>query len=63
MAMVRGTLVLEAEETVPDQLMVERRSRIVKVLRPAGKGSVCPECRRASRRIHSRYYRGLNYLP
>jgi transposase len=57
------TLVPDADEVVLDQLMVERRNRLVMVLRPAGEGSICPECRQASRRIHSRYGRWLNDLP
>jgi len=63
MAMGQGTLVPDAGEVVLDQLMVEGRSQLVMVLRPAGEGSVCPECRQASRRIHSRYCRRLNDLP
>jgi transposase len=57
------TLVPDADEVVLDQLMVEGRNRLVMVLRPAGEGSICPECRQASRRIHSRYGRWLNDLP
>jgi hypothetical protein len=53
MAMGRRTLVPDAGEVVLDQLMVEGQGRLVMVLRPAGEGSVCPECRQASRRIHS----------
>src|SRR5208282_4185894 len=63
MAMERGTLVPDAGQVVLDQLLVEGRSRLVMVLRPAGAGSVCPECRQTSRRIHSRYCRWLNDLP
>lgn len=63
MAMGQGPLVPDAGEVVLDQLMSEGRSRLVMVLRPAGEGSVCPECRQASRRIHSRYCRWLNDLP
>jgi transposase len=63
MAMGRRTLVPDAGEVVLDQLMVEGQGRLVMVLRPAGEGSVCPECWQASRRIHSRYCRGLNDLP
>ena len=61
--MGRRTLVPDAGEVVLDQLMVEGQGRLVMVLRPAGEGSVCPECWQASRRIHSRYCRGLNDLP
>lgn len=57
------TLVPDADEVVLDQLMVEGRNRLVMVLRPTGAGSVCPECRQASRRIHSRYRRRLSDLP
>jgi len=61
------TLVPDAGEVVLDQVLdqmvVEGRSRLVMVLRPAGGGSVCPECQQASRRIHSRYRRRLNDLP
>jgi transposase len=62
MAMGKLTLVTDAGEVVLDQLMAEGRSGLVMVLRPAGEGSVCPECRGASRRIHSRYSRRLNDL-
>jgi hypothetical protein len=48
-AMGRGTLVPDAEEAVLDQLVVEGRSWLVMVLRPAGEESVCPECRRTCR--------------
>jgi len=61
--MGHGTLVPDAEEVVLDQLTVEGRSRLVMVLRPAGEGSICPECRQVSRQIHSRYCRRLNDLP
>jgi len=61
--MGQGTLVPDAGEVVLDQLMAEGRSQLVMVLRPAGEGSVCPECQQASRRIHSRYRRRLNDLP
>jgi transposase len=57
------TLVPDAGEVVLDQLMVEGRNRFVMILRAAGEESVCPECRRASRRIHSRYSRHLKDLP
>jgi transposase len=57
------TLVPDVGEVVLDQLMVEGRSRLVMVLRPASEGSVCPECQQASQRIHSRYRRRLNDLP
>ena len=63
MAMGHRTLVPDVGEVVLDQLMVEGRSRLVMVLRPASEGSVCPECQQASRRIHSRYRRRLNDLP
>lgn len=63
MAMGQGTLVPDAGEVGLDQLMSEGRSRLVMVLRPASEWSVCPECRQASRRIHSRYRRWLNDLP
>jgi len=63
MAMGHRTLVPDIGEVVLDQLMVEGRGRLVMVLRPASEGSVCPECRQASRRIHSRYRRWLNDLP
>jgi len=63
MAMEHRTLVPDVGEVVLDQLMVEGRSRLVMVLRPASEGSVCPECQQASRRIHSRYRRRLNDLP
>jgi transposase len=63
MVMGERALVPDAGEVVLDQLMVEGRSRLVMVLRPAGGGSVCPECQQASRRIHSRYRRRLNDLP
>ncbi len=63
MAMGQGTLVPDVGEVELDQLMAEGRSRLVMVLRPAGEGSVCPECQQASRRIHSRYRRRLNDLP
>ena len=61
--MEQRTLVPDADEVVLDQLMVEGQNRLVMVLRPAGEGSVCPECRQASRRIYSRYRRRLNDLP
>ncbi len=61
--MRQGTLLPDAEEVVLNQLMIEGPSRLVMVLCPAGEGSVCPECRHASRRIHSRYCRWLNDLP
>jgi transposase len=61
--MGQGTLVPDVGEVVLDQLMAEGRSQLVMVLRPAGEGSVCPECQQASRRIHSRYRRRLNDLP
>jgi transposase len=56
------TLVPDAGEVVLDQMMAEGRSGLVMVLRPAGEWSVCPGCRQASRRIHSRYRRRLNDL-
>jgi len=63
MPMGERTLVPDAGELVLDQLMVEGRSRLVMVVCAAGEESVCPECRQASRRIHSRYCRRLNDLP
>jgi transposase len=63
MAMGQATLVPDVSEVVLDQLMAEGRSQLVMVLRPAGEGSVCPECQQASRRIHYRYRRRLNDLP
>jgi len=63
MTMGQRTLVPDASEVVLDHLMVEGRSQLVMVLRPAGLGSVCPECEQALRRIHSRYRRRLNDLP
>ena len=57
------TLVPDAGEVVLDQMMAEGRSGLVMVLRPAGEWRVCPGCRQASRRIHSRYRRRLNDLP
>jgi hypothetical protein len=60
MTMGQRTLVPDASEVVLDHLMVEGRSQLVMVLRPAGLGSVCPECEQALRRIHSRYRRRLN---
>jgi transposase len=61
--MGRGTLLPDAEKVALNQLMVEGQSRLVMVLSPVGEGSVCPECRHTSRRIHSRYSRHLNDLP
>lgn len=63
MAMRQTTLLPDAEEVVLNQLVAEGQNRLVMVLRPASEGSVCPECRHASRRIHSRYCRWLNDLP
>lgn len=63
MSMGQRTLVPDAGEVVVDQLMVDGQNQLVMVLRRAGEGSVCPECRQASRRIHSRYCRQLNDLP
>ena len=61
--MRQTTLLPDAEEVVLNQLVAEGQNRLVMVLRPASEGSVCPECRHASRRIHSRYCRWLNDLP
>ena len=63
MPMGERTLVPDAGEVVLDQMMAEGRSGLVMVFRPAGEWSVCPGCRQASRRIHSRYRRRLNDLP
>ena len=63
MPMDRRTLVPDAGEVALDQLMVESDARLVMVLRATGEASHCPECRRESRRIHSRYRRRLSDLP
>ena len=61
--MKHRTLPPDAGEVVLDQLMVEGNCRLVMVLRAAGEAGCCPECRRESRRIHSRYKRRLKDLP
>ena len=63
MPMERRTLVPDAGEVALDQLMVESNTRLVMVLRATSEASHCPECRRESRRIHSRYRRKLSDLP
>lgn len=50
-------------EVVLDQLLVQGRTRLVMVLRPVAASSVCPLCRRSSRRVHSWYSRRLSDLP
>jgi len=61
--MARRTLVPDAGEVVLDQLMVESNTRLVMVLQATGKSNHCPECRKESQRIHSRYRRRLSDLP
>jgi transposase len=57
------TLLPDVGEVILDQLQVQGRDRLVMVLRPAATGSVCPMCRRTTRRIHSWYSRRLSDLP
>src|ERR1039458_1760882 len=61
--MIQRTLVPDAGEVILDQLTVEGNFRHVMVLRAAGEGGYCPECRKESWRIHSRYKRRLKDLP
>lgn len=61
--MGQRTLSPDACEVVMAQLRVQGRDRLIMVLRPVADGSVCPMCRRISRRIHSWYHRWLSDLP
>ena len=61
--MIQRTLVPDAGEVILDQLTVEGNCRLVMVLRAAGEVGYCPECRKESWRIHSRYKRRLKDLP
>ena len=63
MPMERRTLVPDTGEVALDQLMVENNTLLVMVLQATSEASHCPECRQASRRIHSRYRRRLSDLP
>jgi transposase len=63
MPMERRTLVPDTGEVALDQLMVENNTLLVMVLQATSEASHCPECRQASRRIHSRYTRRLSDLP
>lgn len=61
--MGQRTLLPDVGEVVLDQLLVQGPTRLVMVLRPVAGSSVCPLCRRISRRIHSWYSRRLSDLP
>ena len=57
--MGQRTMLPDAGEVVLDQLLVQGSTRLVMVLLPVAGSSVCPLCRRISRRIHSWYSRRL----
>jgi transposase len=57
------TLLPDAGEVVLDRLQVDGLNRPFMALRPAAEGSLCPACRRISRRRHSWYKRRLGDLP
>ncbi len=61
--MGQRTLVPDAGEVVLHELKTDGQNRLVMVLRSVGKEGRCPECGRASRRVHSRYSRQLSDLP
>ena len=57
------TLVPDAGEVTLHEMKTDGRSGLVMVLQPVGEESRCPECDRASRRVHSRYRRHIADLP
>lgn len=61
--MGQWTLVPDAGEVALGELKIDGKSRLVMVLRPSGKESLCPSCGQPSRRLHSRYCRRLSDLP
>jgi len=56
-------LVPDAGEVELKELVAQERGRLIMRLRPVREGSVCPECGRSSRRVHSWYQRRLSDLP
>jgi hypothetical protein len=61
--MGQHTLVSDAGEVVLHQVRAVEPTRLVMVLRSAGKESRCPACSQTSRPVHSRYFRQLHHLP
>ena len=61
--MGQRTLVPDAGEVVLEELAAQGWGRLIMRLRPAREESVCPACRRTSRRVHSWYQRRLSDLP
>jgi transposase len=61
--MEQKTLVPDAGEVVLEEVKVEGRGLLLMVLRARVEQNACPQCHRASTRVHSHYRRTLSDLP